>query len=220
MRVLILHAHPEPKSFTSAMKDVAVRHFKEKGDDLIVNDLYAMKFNPVGVQNDFKNISNPEYFSYLKEQMHAFKTGTFADDLKAEMDKLDWADFILLNFPLWWSSAPAILKGWFDRVLAFGYSYHPGESKFSTGKFLGKKAMCAISTGGTPESYTTGGENGEFESMIYHITHGTLNYCGITVMPHFVGWRAHLKPKEVLDQYLIDYKKHLENLDTMEPLYK
>jgi hypothetical protein len=41
----------------------------------------------------------------------------------------------------------------------------------------------------------------------------------MTVLPYFVGWRAHLKPREVLEQYLIDYKQHLENLDAMEPLY-
>jgi NAD(P)H dehydrogenase (quinone) len=219
MNVLILHAHPEPKSFTSAMKDVAIKHFTERGDNLIVNDLYAMNFNPVGVQNDFKKISDPEFFSYLKEQMVAFKTDGYVDELKAEMDKLLWADLIILNFPLWWSSMPAIMKGWFDRVLAFGFAYHPGESKFKTGKFLGKKAMCAITTGGTPESYGPDGENGELSSVIYHINHGTFSYCGMTVLPYFVGWRAHLKPREVLEQYLIDYKQHLENLDAMEPLY-
>jgi len=219
MNVLILHAHPEPKSFTSAMKDLAVEHFTEKGDNVKVNDLYNMKFNPVGVQDDFKKISDPEFFSYLKEQIVAFKTDGYVDELKAEMEKLEWADLIILNFPLWWSSMPAILKGWFDRVLALGFAYHPAESKFDTGKFRGKKAMCAITTGGTPESYGPDGENGELSSVIYHINHGTLNYCGMEVLPYFVGWRAHLKPKEVLEQYLVDYKKHLESLDDLEPMY-
>lgn len=219
MKVLIIHAHPEPKSFTAALKDVAVSHFSSAGHEVLVNDLYAMNFNPVGGKADFKNITNPDFFSYLKEQITAYKTDGFVDELKAEMDKLLWADFILFNFPLWWSSVPAILKGWFDRVLAFGFAYHPAESKFLTGKFRDKKAMCAITTGGTPESYGHDGENGELESVIYHINHGTLYYCGMQVLPYFVAWRAHLKPKEVLEQYLVDYKTHLENINNLKPLY-
>lgn len=219
MNVLIIHAHTEPKSFTTAMKDVAVQHFQSRGDNIIISDLYEMNFNPVGLQNDFKTPANPDYFSYLKEQIIAFQTNNFSDDLKAEMDKLVWADFILFNFPLWWSSSPAILKGWFDRVLALGFAYHPRDKKYETGPFFGKKAMCAITTGGSRDEYSKGGKNGDIMDMIYHINHGTLYYCGINPYPSFFAWRAHLEKEEVLKQYLVDYKKHLENLDNMQPLY-
>src|SRR3989339_1776420 len=112
MNILILHAHPEPKSFSSALKNVAVEHFTAKGDEIVLKDLYAMNFNPVGLKNDFKHTTNPEYFNYMKEQMSAYQNHTFADDLQAEMDALVKADFLLLNFPLWWTSMPAIMKGW------------------------------------------------------------------------------------------------------------
>lgn len=219
MNVLIIHAHSEPNSLTSSMKNIAIDHFQDKGDNVIVSDLYAMNFDPIGVNKDFKARANPEYFSYLKEQMAAFQNNTFTEEVKTEMEKLEWADFILFNFPLWWSSAPAILKGWFDRVLAFGYAYHPRDTKFKTGRFVGKTAMCAITAGGSEAAYTAGGENGDLLEMIYHINHGTLYYCGINVYPPFTVWRGHLEPREVLEQYLINYKKHLESIPEMKLMY-
>lgn len=220
MNVLILHAHPEPKSFSSALKDIAVEHFSAKGGNVMVKDLYAMEFNPVGGKNDFKAIANNEYFHYMKEQMNAFKTGTFADDLQAEMDALKWADFVLLNFPLWWSSMPAILKGWWDRVLAFGFAYHPREMLYRTGAFRGKKAMCCITTGGSPTAYTAEGEHGDIMSIIHHINHGTLSYTGMDVYPPFFAWRSHLVDNETLELYKNQYKEHLNNLESTPFLYE
>ncbi len=44
----------------------------------------------------------------------------FTAELKAEMDKLEKADLLIFQFPLWWFGLPAILKGWVDRVFAQG----------------------------------------------------------------------------------------------------
>ena len=220
MNVLILHAHPEPKSFTSALKDVAAEHFSALGDTVKIKDLYAMKFNPIGFDRDFKARANPDYFSYMKEQMNGHLNNNYSDELKAEMEDLVWADFVLLNFPLWWSSMPAILKGWFDRVIALGFAYHPRDVLYEKGKFLGKKAMCCITTGGSKEAYSEGGANGDIEQVIYHINHGLLYYTGMDVYPPFYAWKAHLVERLTLEGYIAEYKKHLNNLENLKPLYK
>ena len=46
---------------------------------------------------------------------------------------------IILHFPLWWFGVPAILKGWFDRVLVKGFAYDAGKV-FATGLLRGKTA--------------------------------------------------------------------------------
>jgi NAD(P)H dehydrogenase (quinone) len=53
MNVFIVHAHPEPKSFTAAMKDVAVDELRKLGHTVEVSDLYAMSFDPVASGSDF-----------------------------------------------------------------------------------------------------------------------------------------------------------------------
>lgn len=220
MNVLILHAHPEPKSFSSSLKDIAVEHFENNGDKVNVRDLYAMKFNPIANAGDFKQMANPDYLDIMKEQNAAYQNGTLADDIQVELDALLEADFLLLNFPLWWSSFPAILKGWFDRVLAFGLTYHPKDKRYETGVFLGKKAMCCICIGGRKEAYEPGGEHIPLDRLLDPIHHQILYYTGMTVLPQFTAHRPHLSDEETLKGYIKAYKNHLKNIANFEPIYR
>jgi NAD(P)H dehydrogenase (quinone) len=74
---------------------------------------------------------------------------------KAEIDKLLWADALILQFPLWWFAMPAILKGWVDRVFAYGFAYGVGEhsdrrwgDRYGEGTLAGKPAMPIVTAGG------------------------------------------------------------------------
>lgn len=220
MNILILHSHPESRSFSSTLKDVAVNHFSQQGHRVVLKDLYAMGFNPVGSPNDFKQLSNPHYFNYMKEQMNAFLTNNYEDDLLEEMNALQEAEFLLLNFPLWWTSFPAILKGWFDRVFSFGFAYNPKDKKYSSGAFVGKKAMCCITCGASQEAYSENGEHGDLIKLLDHIHHQLLFYTGMTVLPPFIAYRAHLSDENTLKSYIEKYREHLNNIDNLNPIYK
>ena len=50
------------------------------------------------------------------EQAHQARTGELMADIAEHQAALEWSDRLLLVFPLWWWSMPAILKGWIDRV--------------------------------------------------------------------------------------------------------
>ena len=121
MKVLIVFAHNEPRSFNAAMKDEAVRVLQDEGHEVVVSDLYAMNFNPVASAADFGSRADPDYLVYALEQRNAFKAGTLAPDIAAEVDKVKWADLIVFNFPIYWYGMPAIMKGWIDRVLVSGF---------------------------------------------------------------------------------------------------
>ena len=75
-------------------------------------------------------------------------------NIKHEQQLLLNHDIIVLQFPLYWYSCPAILKEWQDLVLEHGFAY--GEHG---DKLVGKKIMLAISTGGSANSYSTTGYN-------------------------------------------------------------
>jgi len=59
--------------------------------------------------------------------MHAFESGTQSADIAAEQAKLLWTDAVILQFPMWWFSMPAILSGWVEWVYAYGFAYGIGE---------------------------------------------------------------------------------------------
>ena len=78
MNVLIVLAHPEPKSFNGAMKDAAVETLERAGHTVIVSDLYAQKFNPVAGPWDVTKQQNTEVFNLAMEQDHAAENNLFA----------------------------------------------------------------------------------------------------------------------------------------------
>ena len=82
MNVLIVHAHPEPKSFTAALRDQAVETLQAQGHEVRVSDLYAMSWNPVASAEDFCIRENPEYLVYALEQRRNSKEQTLAADPK------------------------------------------------------------------------------------------------------------------------------------------
>ena len=123
MKVFLVHAHPEPNSFNASMTSFAKQILEGCGHEVIISDLYAMRFNPVSDRHNFLSIKDPDYLKLQVEELHASREHAFAPDIHAEMEKLLWCDCLILQFPLWWFSLPAILKGWVDRVFAMGRTY-------------------------------------------------------------------------------------------------
>jgi len=217
MNVLIVYAHPEPKSFNGAMKDLAVQVLKDAGHSVVVSDLYAMKFTPAGGPGDFLERQDDAFFHYQREQMRATSDALFVPELKAEMDKLVWADLVIFQFPLWWFSLPAILKGWVDRVFAMGFSYGR-EQRYATGVFRGKRGMLAMTTGGPPSSYVAGGNHGDLHQLLLPIQHGMFAFVGMDVLPPFVAYGAARVSPEERAAYLEAFRERLLTLESTSPI--
>lgn len=186
MRVFIVHAHPEPKSFNGAMTRTATDALRSAGHEVAVSDLYAMGFNPVSDRRNFTTVLDPDYYRQQAEEAHAVAHDGFAPGLQAEMDKLFWCDVLILQFPMWWFSLPAMLKGWVDRVFASGGRVYGGGKWYDRGVFAGKRAMCALTTGGAAPIFSDGGLNGPIGMILFPINHGILFFTGFTVIEPFI----------------------------------
>lgn len=217
MNVLIVHAHNEPQSFNAAMKDLAVRELDKLGHSVQLSDLYAMGWNPVASAADFGDRDNPDYLVYALEQRHNHKQKTLAPDIQTELDKLLWANLVIFNFPIYWFSMPAILKGWIDRVFVSGVVYG-GKRFYDRGGLAGKKAMLAITIGGQPHMLVKGGVHGALQDMLRPILRGTLAYSGMSVLPPFVAYHVPYVTGEERSAMLEDYRRRLHALDTLTPL--
>ncbi len=218
MKVLIVFAHNEPQSFNASMKNVAVEELTGQGHEVKVSDLYAMNWKAVADADDFGSRANPDYLVYALEQRSGYEAKTLAADILGEIEKLQWADLVIFNFPIYWFSAPAILKGWFDRVLISGLCYG-GMRFYDRGGLKGKKAMLAITVGGQPHMLTAGGIHDDLNDMLRPILRGTLGYIGMSVLPPFVAWHVpYIKPEQ-RTQLLDDYRQRLRGLDALEPLH-
>lgn len=202
MKVLIVLAHPEILSLTSSLAQIAKETFEAKGDQVEVSDLYAMNWKSNVDRNDFLTYKLERLF-ICNASKNATNEGRLTDDVIAEQKKLIWADALLFVFPLWWFSAPAILKGWVERVFSYGVGYGVGThnnvhwgDRYGEGTFVGKKAMVITTAGGWQTHYSARGVNGPIEDLLFPINHGILFYAGYTVLPPFVVFRSDsLDPK-------------------------
>lgn len=218
-KVLIIHAHPEPKSFCASLKNTAVDYFQSQGAEVKVSDLYAMGFNPVGDKHDFVKLENESFFKYQTEQVHAFQNDLFETSLKEEMTKLEWCDTLIFNFPLWWFGLPAILKGWVDRVFAMGFVYGAGKGVYDNGVYKNKIAFTCITTGGPEVAYGPGGRNGPLETILFPIHHGMFYFLGIKTLPPFITFAPTRISEEERKEQLEKYKEHLGELSRVSPIY-
>lgn len=218
MKIFIVHAHHEPASFNSALKDTARDYFLSNGHSVEISDLYAMNFKAIADKQDFKSLNNTSYFKYQAEQTNASLHDLFSNDIKDEMLKLSSADLIIFNFPLWWFSIPAILKGWVDRVFAMGYAYGGGKGVFENGVFKGKKAMLCFTTGGPEVAYGPNSRNGDMNEILFHIHHGMFYFTGMDVLPPFIAWSVARLNDDERKSILENYKKHLSQIDNLKPL--
>lgn len=212
MNVLIVYAHHEPSSFTAAMKNLAVTQMSQKGHTVAVSDLYGQGFSAIAQKWDFVTTSGG-HFNYMLEQKHAARLNmAFSPDIVGEIQKIQAAELILFITPIWWFSVPAILKGWFDRVLAMGVTWDGGKI-YENGLLRGKQAMM-IATAGGPEVYyqQNGRHKADILQILHPINHGTLAFCGLNVHEPFVVLNTLGLDSAGRDKALAELKFRLDNL--------
>lgn len=218
MKVLIVFAHPEPASFGRAMLDRSVQTLCSSGHEVVVSDLYAMNFNPVATGQDFTERRFPQALQYDREQKLSSQRHTFTADIQAEIDKVLACDLLILQFPLWWFSVPAIMKGWIDRVFANGTVYGSGGMRFDNGGLKGRRAMLAFTTGCFPEMMAPDGLLGQRDVILWHLQHGTFGYSGLQVLEPFVGWAIQYTDEAKRRAYLDQYEARLRSIEQDEPM--
>ncbi|XP_069824637.1 NAD(P)H dehydrogenase [quinone] 1-like isoform X2 [Dendropsophus ebraccatus] len=216
-RALVVLAHPEHTSFNYAMKEAAVEALEKDGWEVAVSDLYAMKFNPLVSRDDItEKIQDPENFKYGPEAMNAWKEGRLSEDIVAEQKKLEAADLVIFQYPTFWFGLPAMLKGWFDRVLTQGFAYTLVSSWFDNGRLKNKKAVLSFTTGGMESMYTPTGIYGDINVILWPIQRGILSYCGFQVLEPQMNYGITQAPKRA--QILEAWKARLSKIMEEKPI--
>ncbi|MFG2720171.1 NAD(P)H-dependent oxidoreductase [Streptomyces sp. NPDC048416] len=224
MKTLIVHAHPEPKSLNSSLKDLAVSTLENAGHEVRVSDLYAMNWKAVVDATDYGPAASSP-LQVARDSGRAFDTGTLSPDVRAEQEKLLWADTIIFQFPLWWYTMPAILKGWVDRVFTFHFAYGVGEhsdtkygERFGEGTLAGRRALLSVTVGGPESHYGARGINGPIDDLLFPIHHGILYYPGLEVLPPFVLHGADRMTAEDYPGVAKAWQQRLHTLESTDPI--
>lgn len=116
MRCLLVHAHPDPESFSAALRERAVAALERAGHDVDVIDLYGTGYEPC--------LTEREHVDY-----HTIGLDHPDPVVADHIERLARAQVLVFVYPTWWSGLPAILEGWLERTLLPGVAFDlaPGD---------------------------------------------------------------------------------------------
>lgn len=212
-KIHVVHAHPEPRSFCTSMAHEALRVLKGRGDDVTFSDLYALDFDPVVRASDFDDRVSGDYLVYTLEQRHAFRHDSLAPDIRREVEALLGSDTLLMIFPLYWFSVPALIKGWIDRCFLSGAMYG-GKRIYGRGGMAGKRAAIGVSLGAREHMFGAQGIHGELAcGMLRHLLQGTLGYVGYEVLEPFFAWHIPYCSSDQREDTLMRWREYVTSLD-------
>lgn len=135
--VAIIFAHPWHGSFNKAILDQITSTLEKKNKKYHIIDLNKDNFNPVMSEGE----------------LALFSKGQHKDPLVTNyQDILMKSDEVIFLFPLWWFDTPAILKGFFDKVMLKNFAYTESSTGLK-GKLTHIKSTKVITTGQSPRWY-------------------------------------------------------------------
>ncbi len=164
MNVLVVVAHPLPASLTQVVAGEIANAARTAGHTAEVADLAAEGFSAVFAAADRS-----------AQQGEAPRP----HDVVAEQARLDRADHLVLVYPVYWWSMPALLKGWIERVFVSGWAFDEGEDGAIVKK-LGRLKVHLVALGGA--SARTYARHGYADAMKVQIEHGIFDFCGAPVI--------------------------------------
>ena len=130
----VIFSHPWDGSFNKAILDQVVKKLDETKEKYTVIDLNKDAFNPV----------------MTEKELSLYSQGKSIDPLVLKYQEiLKNTDELILIFPVWWMSMPAILKGFFDKVMLRGFAYESG--KYGIKGLLSIKSAKMITTAEAPK---------------------------------------------------------------------
>lgn len=166
MHSLIVTAHPEPGSLTHAIAQRIGEAIaaSDAGNTVAHADLMAEGFDP----------------RFTAQDQALFRgTGAVPADVAAEHARLDATDTLVLVYPLYWWSFPALLKGWIDRVFTQGWAYQDGADG-KVQKKLQRLRVHLVGVGGAGAEMIE--RRGYGTAMKTQIDMGIFDYCGARVL--------------------------------------
>lgn len=215
MHVLIVLAHPEKQSFNAHLAEKTRQTWLDLGHEATLLNLYGEDFDPREADWHYSARKDVDKFDAMQEQRHHWHMKKLPSTVERHISLLSRADAVVIHFPFWWFGAPAILKGWLDRVLVYGGLYK-SDMRHEDGSMRGKKALLVSTAGASMQACAPNGRDGDMRLMLWPLMY-SLHYVGFDVLePHLIyGVRGGLvadeekRQRDQLTQQSLEYQAKL-----------
>jgi len=163
--ILVLLGHPDTDTFSGNVADHYQAGAEDAGHIVERVNIGDLNFDPI-LHKGYKEIQALE------------------PDLLTLQDKFRWADHVVIIYPNWWVTMPAILKGLFDRFWLPGFAFNFNKETKRIDQHLKDKTGRVIVISGTHTAFQTWWNYGDFTNEIQH---GILGFAGIKTKVKTLG---------------------------------
>lgn len=132
--VALILGHPDPGSFSSAIARAYAEGARARGATVREINLAGIGFDPV-LWHGYNEVQELE------------------PGLVEAQQTIQWADLLVIAYPTWWGAAPALLKGFIDRVFLPGFAFRYRENSKFWDKLLAGRSARLLVTMDTPGWY-------------------------------------------------------------------
>ena len=180
MNILVVFTHPNDDSFGSAIKEKITQGLIDADHKVQVHDLYRDGFNPILTKSELLGETKPD------ENFH----------VKKYQEDIEWSQRIIIVHPVWWCNVPAMLKGYFDRVLSLDFAYEARKGKRKP--MLGGRKGILVQTFDTEETV----EIEKCEDTSYKTVINIWKICGIKDWHRFAMFNVQISELEQREKWL------------------
>ena len=136
----------------------------------------------------------------------------FYIDVAAEQRRLRMARLVVLQHPVYWYSAPAIIKHWMDQVLVNGFAYGTGGDALA-----GKDLLQVVSTGAPADAYRTDGHHGYPLVELLRPVEQTARFCRMHYLRPVVIYAGRELSGQALEEQAFSYRALLAGYPQTRP---
>jgi glutathione-regulated potassium-efflux system ancillary protein KefF len=129
----------------------------------------------------------------------------FDIDADAERAALEKSRLVVWMHPLYWYTAPALLKHWFEQVLVKGWAYGEGG-----GALAGKDCLWIATAGGDEGAFSPEGRHAHRFEAFAPVVEQTARFCGMSWLEPFIVYGAHIVPEEALRVAGVELRRRIE----------
>jgi NAD(P)H dehydrogenase (quinone) len=169
-KIVIICGHPDADTFTGTMLDHYQAGAEDAGHEVLRYNLGELNFDPI-LHKGYKEIQQLE------------------PDLIMLQEALSEADHIVIGYPNWWCTMPALLKGLFDRIWLPGFAFNFNKQTKQIEKHLAGKTARVIIISGSHSPFKTWWQFGDYTNEIQY---GILEFAGVKTRVSSFGPSEHV----------------------------
>ena len=205
MNYLLIDAHLKQDLFNCELVSYIHRHLAARGNCIERSELYSIGFNNSNHYHKKLPVKSLARFNKQNHEQFSIEINCFEDRVLDEIDKIEWADTIIIHYPMQWLKTPQIILNYLDEV--FELNKPSGQRWYDPADLADKTFIAALATNASQEFYNQNGLRFGAEELIMPVKSSIQNATGVNLLKQFTMWDLQNTPTPEQNSIIGSYKE-------------